>query len=186
MQIALAVAAIAWSVGAGDYGTNVALIPTLIAVTAHKFFGSKKDADQAFGEHPAVAFVFRALATGEMDGVADMVDEDFHAYANGYPVVDPTEGDAVQLFEDNVAYWRSAVPDLEVEIYDEVHQKEPDKTDGIAVRFVFTGTLTSSGEGAAFEVEAAAFAKVVDHKITEWRVVVDESFFQELRHAMGQ
>jgi hypothetical protein len=27
--------------------------------------------------------------------------------------------------------------------------------------------------------------RVVDHEITEWRVVVDETFFEELRAAMG-
>ncbi len=36
-----------------------------------------------------------------------------------------------------------------------------------------------------FVIEVAAFVKVVDHRITEWRVVVDQTFLEEERAAMG-
>ena len=36
-----------------------------------------------------------------------------------------------------------------------------------------------------FETEAAAFIKVVNHKLTEWRVVVDTAFLDALGVAMG-
>ena len=49
-----------WS---GQAGPHLALIPTLIAITATKFFGDKQDEDAAFGDHPAVQFTFKALAT---------------------------------------------------------------------------------------------------------------------------
>jgi ketosteroid isomerase-like protein len=185
-EVALVAAFVAWAATAGSDGPQIALIPTLIVVTTKRFFGKKDpDADAAFGEHPAVAFIFKAMATGQMDGVEDIVDPAFHAYANGYSVVDPDDGDAADLFRENIEYWRSAVPDLGIDIYDEVSQKEPDRTDRIAVRFVISGTMVSDEESTRFETEAAVFLEVVDRKITEWRVVVDPSFFEELRHAMG-
>ena len=64
-------------------------------------------------------------------------------------------------------------------------QKEPDKTDGIAVRYVISGSFPVEDSELPFVVEVAAFLKVVDHKITEWRVVVDQTFFEEVRAAMG-
>ena len=88
-------------------------------------------------------------------------------------------------FVENIRYWRKAVPNLAVDIYDEVSQKDPGKTDSIAVRFVFTGTLITPDLQHDFEVEAASFMKVVDHKLVEWRVVVDTAFLDEITSAMG-
>jgi hypothetical protein len=171
-----------WS---GHAGPQLALIPTLIAVTAAKFFGNKKDEDSTFGDHPAVQFTFKALATGEFEDVDKMVAVDFSAYANGYPVVDSYGGNGPTQFAENIKYWRTVVPDLSVDIYDEVLQKDHDKTDAIAVRFVFTGTLTTPDVESEFEVEGATFIKVVDHMLSEWRVVVDTGFLDQLRSAMG-
>jgi hypothetical protein len=169
----------------GQGGPQLALIPTLIAVTATKFFGKKKDEDSVFGDHPAVAFTFDAFATGEFKDVDEMVAEDFTAYANGYTVVEPDSGNGPVQFVENITHWRKAVPNLSVAIYDEVSQKDPDKTDTIAVRFVFTGTLTTPELQHDFEVEAASFIKVVDHKLVEWRVVVDTAFLDEITSVMG-
>jgi hypothetical protein len=180
---AVLLAILLWS---GHTGPQLSLIPTLVAVTATKFFGSKKDEDSTFGDHPAVQFTFKALATGELEDVHKMVAVDFSAYANGYPVVDSYGGNGPAQFAENIEYWRTVVPDLAVDIYDEVSQKDPDKTDAIAVRFVFTGTLTTPDVEREFEVEGAAFIKVADHMISEWRVVVDTAFLDDLRSAMGR
>jgi len=169
----------------GADGAQLGLIPTLIAISVKKFFGDSKDDPDALGDHPAVAYIFKALTTGEMDEVEDMVAADFHAYANGYEVVDPGGGDGAAQFTKNIEYWRSTVPNLNVDLYDEVSQKEPDKTDGIAVRYVISGSFTVEDHELPFAVEVAAFVKVVDHRITEWRVVVDQTFFEEVREAMG-
>ena len=176
------IALMTWS---GHAGPQLALIPTLVAVTAAKFFGNKKDEDSTFGDHPAVQFTFKALSTGEFEDVDKMVAVDFSAYANGYPVVDSYGGNGPMQFAENIRYWRTVVPDLSVDIYDEVSQKDPDKTDAIAVRFVFTGTLTTPDVETEFEVEGATFIKVVDHMLSEWRVVVDTAFLDQLRSAMG-
>lgn len=176
---------IAYMLWSGTDGPQLGLIPTLIAVTAKKFFGHKEDPEGALGDHPAVAYIFKALTTGEMDDVDDMVADDFHAYANGVEVVDPASGDGAAAFKQNIESWRTTVPNLSVDLYDEVSQKDPHKTDSIAVRYVVAGTLPVEGTELPFVIEAAAFVKVVDHEITEWRVVVDETFFEELRAAMG-
>lgn len=182
VAFAALVAFLHWS---GYSGPQLALIPTLIVVVGAKFFGQKKDEDSAFGDHPAVQFTFKALTTGDLEDVDKMVAEDFSAYANGYSVVDSSDANGPAQFAENIEYWRKVVPDLSVDIYDEVSQKEPDKTDSIAVRFVFTGTLTTPEVEHEFEVEGATFIKVVDHMLSEWRVVVDTAFFDELRSAMG-
>jgi hypothetical protein len=91
----------------------------------------------------------------------------------------------VEQLTENVGYWRSAVRDLSIELYDEISQKEPDKTDGIAVRYVMSGTIRTDDIERPFETEVAAFVKVVDHKLTEWRVVADTAFVDEVRATMG-
>jgi len=178
-------ALIAFMTWSGHAGPHLALIPTLIAVTAAKFFGNKKAEDSIFGDHPAVQFTFKALATGELEDVNKMVAVDFSGYANGYPVVDSYGGNGPMQFAENIKYWRTVVPDLSVDIYDEVSQNDPDTTDAIAVRFVFSGTLTTPDVESEFEVEGATFIKVVDHMLSEWRVVVDTAFLDQLRSAMG-
>jgi hypothetical protein len=187
VDLALFAALIAFFQWSGHAGTQLALVPTLIAVTATKYFGKSKDEESVFGNHPAVAFTFKAFATGEFTDVDEMVSEDFSAYANGYSVVGPESDNGPVRFVENINYWRRVVPDLSVAIYDEVSQKEPDKTDSVAVRFVFTGTMTAPDLAAEhkFETEAAAFIKVVDHKIVEWRVVADATFLDELRSPWG-
>ncbi|MDJ0791297.1 MAG: ester cyclase [Acidimicrobiia bacterium] len=185
VELVVLAALVAFLHGSESAGPQLALIPTLIAVVGAKFFGSKKDKDSVFGDHPAVQFTFKALATGDLDDVDEMVAEDFAAYANGYSVVESSDANGPEEFAENIEYWRAVVPDLSVDIYDEVSQKDPDKTDSIAVRFVFTGTLTASDFERGFEVEGATFIKVVDRKLSEWRVVVDTAFLEELRSAMG-
>jgi hypothetical protein len=185
IELAVVVALVAFLHWSGYSGPQLALIPTLIAITAKKFFGKSEDVDAAFGDHPAVAFTFKALATGELGDVDEMVAEDFTGYANGYTTVDPEGGNGPSAFVENIDYWRRTVPDLAVTIYDEVSRKDADKTDSIAVRFVLSGTLTAQDLDHKFETEAAAFIKVIDHKLTEWRVVVDTVYLDELADAMG-
>ena len=185
LELVVLAALVAFLHRSGHAGPQLALIPTLVAVVGAKFFGNKKDEDSAFGDHPAVEFTFKALATGDFEDVDTMVAEDFAAYANGYSVVESSDANGPEQFAENIEYWRAVVPDLSVDIYDEVSQKDPDKTDSIAVRFVFTGTLTAPDFEREFEVEGATFIKLVDRKLSEWRVVVDTAFLDELRSAMG-
>ena len=163
------------------------VIPTLVVVISKKFFGNKKeDDDGAIGEHPVVRFLFAAMTTGNVDATEEMVDPDFRGYANGYPVFDPSDGNGPEQFNKNIEYWRSAVPDLTVDLYDELAEKGKDKTENIAIRCVVTGTMTTAGDEEPFEAEAAAFLTVTKDKVVEWRIVVDKGFFRDVRDAMGR
>lgn len=161
------------------------VIPTLIVVASKKFFGSKEeDGEGAIGKHPVVRFLFDALTTGNIDATDEMVDPGFKGYANGYPLFNPSDGLGREQFNENIEYWRSVAPNLSVDLYDELLEKGKDKTEKIAIRFVFTGTMTAPGVEESFETEAAAFLTVVADKLIEWRIVVDEAFFHDLRSAM--
>lgn len=188
-RIALAIGAsvvtLVWLTTADGEGPQLGLIPTLVAVAGAKFFGSKSDDPDAVGDHPSVVYMFSALKTGVTDDVEKMIAGDFEAYANGYLMSPPDSGDGAAQFRHNIEFWRSAVPDLSIDLYDEVSQKEPDKTDGIALRYVISGTLQAESGEVPFEVEVAAFIKVVDHMIHEWRVIVDDSFLEEARAKAG-
>ncbi len=163
------------------------VIPTLVVVVSKKFFGNKKEEDdEAIGEHPVVRFLFDALTTGNIDATHEMVDPNFRGYANGYPVFDPSDGNGPEQFNENIEYWRLTVPDLSVDLYDELAEKGKEKTEKIAVRFVFMGTMSAAGVEESFETEAAAFLTVVNDRLVEWRIVVDEAFFHDLRAAMGR
>lgn len=162
------------------------VIPTLVVVISKKFFGSKKeDNEGTIGDHPMVRFLFDALITGNIDATDEMVDPDFRGYANGYPVFDPSNGQGPEQFNENIEYWRATTPDLSVDLYDELSEKGKDKTETVAIRFVFTGTITSAGVEEPFDTEAAAFLKITKGKLIEWRIVVDEGFFRDLRTGMG-
>jgi hypothetical protein len=162
------------------------VIPTLFFVISKKFFGSKKEReDGAIGEHPAVRFLLAALTTGNTDATDEMVAANFKGYANGYPVFDAADGNGREQFDKNIEYWRDTAPDLAVDLYDELVEKGKDKTENVAIRFVFTGTLTTAGATKPFETEAAAFLTLAKGELVEWRIVVDEGFFRDLRDAMG-
>ena len=162
------------------------VIPTLVVVISKKFFGSKKEDDEGtIGDHPTVRFLFDALINGNIDATDEMVDPDFRGYANGYPVFDPSDGQGPEQFNENIRYWRATTPDLSVDLYDELSEKGKDKTETVAIRFVLTGTITSAGVEAPFETEAAAFLTITQGKLIEWRIVVDEGFFRDLRTGMG-
>ncbi len=162
------------------------VIPTLVVVISKKFFGNKKgDDDGTIGEHPVVRFLFDALTTGNIDATDEMVAADFRGYANSYPVFDASDGNGREQFKKNIEYWRITAPDLTVDLYDELAEKGKDKTENVAIRFVITGTLTAAGVAETFETEAAAFLTIAKDKLVEWRIVVDEGFFRDLRDAMG-
>jgi hypothetical protein len=114
------------------------------------------------------------LTTGNIDATDEMVDPGFRGYANGYPVFEPSDGNGPEQFNENIDFWSSTVPDLSIELYDELSEKGREKTERIAIRFVFTGTITAAGVEESFETEAAAFLTIIAGKLVEWRIVVDQ------------
>ncbi len=162
------------------------VIPTLLTLGYKKFFGKKKENDDgSIGDHPAVRFLFYTWTTGDTDETEEMVAPDFRGYANGYPIFEPEDGNGPEQFNKNIEYWRKAVSGLDVDLYDELAEKRVNKTDQIAIRFVFTGSMLHPDGEELFETEAAAFLTVVDKQLAEWRIVVDEGFFEHLRETMG-
>jgi hypothetical protein len=149
----------------------------------YKAFGHKSDdADEnAQGEHPVTRFMFNAMNTGDFEGVEDIAADDFKAFADGYPLLMEDADQGPALLETLFSNFRDALSDVRWELYDEAVQKQPDKTELLALRFVSTQTL----DGESREIEIATFAKVTDKKLTEWRMVVDLTIFNELRNAAG-
>jgi len=167
----------------GD-GAQLALIPTLIALGARKFFGEDKgDPSTALADNPAVAFVLGALTTGDADNADEMIASNAVAYANGYEILSPETGDSPAQFVDNVGFWRLQIPDLSIDVFDEIVEKHHHKTRDIAVRFVMSGTLP--GDETGFEFEGAAFVTVVDGKAAEWRLIIDSQVIEDLVASMA-
>jgi hypothetical protein len=48
-----------------------------------------------------------------------------------------------------------------------------------------SGTFHNDEVERPFETEVAAFVKVVDHKLTGWRVVADTAFADNVRATLG-
>jgi len=149
----------------------------------YKAFGHKHDdADEnAQGEHPVTRFMFNAMNTGDFDGVEDIAADDFRAFADGYPLLMDEADQGPALLKTLFSNFREALSDVRWELYDEAVQKQPDKSELLALRFVSTQTVA----GESREIEIATFARVTDKKLTEWRMVVDLTIFNELRRAAG-
>lgn len=153
------------------------------ALLIKKHFGSKSDdADgDVQGEHAVTRCLFRAANAREFDGVEDVVSEDFRAYANGYAMYAEETDRGPELLQSLFEYWQHAIPDARWELYDEAADKRKDKSELVVIRFVVSGTI----EGKEREIEIAAFARVVDERLSELRLVTDLTIFNEYRAAIG-
>ena len=125
--------------------------------------------------------MFNAMNTGDFEGVEDIAADDFRAFADGYPLLMDEADKGPALLETLFSNFREALSDVRWELYDEAVQKQPDKSELLALRFVSTQTLA----GESSEIEIATFARITENKLEEWRMVVDLTIFNELRHAAG-
>ncbi|MGD8684547.1 MAG: hypothetical protein PVG27_11395 [Chloroflexota bacterium] len=166
--------------GAGGLGYGLLVGAGLLL---YKAFGHKRDdADEsAQGDHPVTRFMFNAVNTGDFEGVEDIVSDDFRAYADGYPLLMDEADQGPVLLKTVFSNLRDALPDVRWELYDEAAQKQPDKSELLALRFVSVQTIA----GESREIEIATFARVTDKRLEEWRMVVDLTIFNELRSAAG-
>ncbi|MFV2062792.1 MAG: hypothetical protein ACC726_04670 [Chloroflexota bacterium] len=105
------------------------------------------------------------MNTGDFDGVEDIVAVDIRAFADGYPLLMDEADQGPALLRAIFSNYREALADVRWELCDEAVQKQPDKSELLALRFVSTQTLA----GESREIEIATFAKVTDKKLTEWR-----------------
>ena len=148
-----------------------------------RYFGKKGDhADEdAQGEHPATRFLFKAINEGDFEGAEDIVSEEFRAYANGYPLLADELDQGPQLIRAAFSYWRESLGDVRWELYDEAVQEQQDKSELLALRFVSAQIIADEPR----EIEIAAFARVKQGMLVEWRMVLDLTIFNEFRSAVG-
>ena len=154
-----------------------------ITLLAAKVLGNKADdgEDDVQGQHPITRFVFGAVNGGDFEDTDELVDDEFRAYANGYPMVVVGADHGPELLRTAFGYWREALPDMRWELYDEAAQKQEDKSEMLALRFVSTATI----EDEARDIEMAGFARVIDRQLVELRLVLDMSVFNDYRRAAG-
>ena len=148
---------------------EVAIIPTLGALAVRHFRHGKQEEHEP--KHPAVRFLVAAWNEGDFSEAAKHVAPDCAVYVNGFaPDLGPDEsGPAVA--EESIGYWRSIVPDIRMELSQEIRAK-----DQIAIEWVLTGTHTGTrpdlpASGNAIEIQGSAFLTLDDDKIVEaWSV----------------
>jgi predicted ester cyclase len=154
--------------------TDLAVIPTLSVLAARHLRRDSSEADaKRKPAHPAVEFVLGAWNTGDFDRADEFVAPDCATYVNGFPYDSRPDGDGAAMARQSAEYWRTVIPDLEMELLDEVRHR-----DRIAIEWLITGTHTGERpelgpSGDRVEVVGAAFLVLEKHKIVEARTVFD-------------
>ena len=150
-------------------GVDVAIIPTLGALAVRHFRQGKQGEHEA--KHPAVRFLVAAWNEGDFSEAEKHVAPDCAVYVNGFaPDLRPEESGPA-LAEESIEYWRGIVPDIRMELTQEIREK-----DKIAIEWVLTGTHTGTrpdlpASGNAIEVQGSAFLTLDDDKIVKaWSV----------------
>lgn len=172
--IVLAVAALALMLLAlGSDGVDVAVIPTVTALTIRHFKKKKVGEDDGLEpDHPAVQFMFDAWNEGDFGDVADIVAPDCVISVNGdVPATDGVDGP--KAVQQSIEYWRTAIPDAEMTLLSEVGNKHH-----IGVEFLITGTHTGDqpdlpASGNAVELDGAAFLTLDGKKVVEVSTIFD-------------
>jgi predicted ester cyclase len=151
----------------------LAVIPTVTALTIRHFRHAKDDEGEHELEpkHPAVRFLLDAWNEGDLSDAHEHVAPDCEVYTNGLALEGEHAGPA--MVRQAVESWRAMVPDLTMELAQEVGDK-----DRIAIEFRITGTHTGeapevAASGAAIDVEGSAFLTLHDDKIVEAWTVFD-------------
>ena len=150
-------------------GVDVAIIPTLGALAVRHFRQGKQDEHEP--NHPAVRFLVAAWNEGDFSEAEKHVAPDCAVYMNGFaPDLGPEESGPA-LAEESIEYWRAIVPDIRMELTQEIREK-----DHIAIEWVLTGTHTGTrpdlpASGNPIEIQGSAFLTLDDDKIVEaWSV----------------
>ena len=148
---------------------EVAIIPTLGALAVRHFRHGKQEEQEP--KHQAVKFLVAAWNEGDFSEAEKHVAPDCAVFMNGFsPDLGPNESGPA-LAEESIGYWRSIVPDIRMELSQEIREK-----DQIALEWVLTGTHSGTlpdlpASGNAIEVQGSAFLTLDDDKIVEaWSV----------------
>ncbi len=149
---------------------GVAIIPTLGALAVRHFRHGKQEEHEP--KHPAVKFLVAAWNEGDFSEAEKHVAPDCAVFMNGFsPDLGPNESGPA-MAEESIGYWRSIVPDIRMELSQEIRAK-----DQIAIEWVLAGTHTGEqrsdlpASGNAIEIHGSAFLTLDDDKIVEaWSV----------------
>ena len=114
---------------------EVAIIPTLGALAVRHFRQGKQEEHEP--KHPAVKFLVAAWNEGDFSEAEKHVAPDCAVFMNGFtPDLGPNESGPA-MAEESIEYWRSIVPDIRMELSQEIRAK-----DEIAIEWVLAGTHT--------------------------------------------
>ena len=111
---------------------EVAIIPTLGALAVRHFRHGKQEEHEP--KHPAVKFLVAAWNDGDFSEAEKHVAPDCAVFMNGFtPDLGPNESGPA-MAEESIEYWRSIVPDIRMELSQEIRAK-----DQIAIEWVLSG-----------------------------------------------
>jgi predicted ester cyclase len=154
------------------HGVHAAVIPTL-AVLATKHFRRGKPAAEHEPKHPAVKFILAAWNQGDFSEAGKYVAPDLATSINGFTYDSTPDGDGPAMAKESVEYWRAIIPDLKMDLSQEIRQK-----DRIAIEWLITGTHTGErpelpASGNLIELQGSAFLTLKDDKIVQVSTVFD-------------
>ncbi len=148
---------------------EAAIIPTLGALAVRHFRHGKQEEHEP--KHPAVKFLVAAWNEGDFSEAEKHVAPGCAVYMNSFsPDLGPNESGPA-FAEESIGYWRSIVPDIRMELSQEIRAK-----DKIAIEWVLTGTQTGErpdlpASGNAITIPGSTFLTLDDDKIVEaWSV----------------
>ncbi len=153
-------------------GPHAAVIPTLTVLAAKHFRRGKRKGEHG-PKHPAVKFVLAAWNEGDFSEAAKYVAPDVAISINGFTDDSAPDGDGPATAKESVEYWRAIIPDLTMDLSQEIRQK-----DQIAIEWLITGTHTGErpelpASGNLIELQGAAFLTLKDDKIVQVSTVFD-------------
>ncbi len=153
-------------------GAHVAVIPTLVALGARHFRRGKRKGEHE-PKHPAVKFMLAAWNEGDFSEAAKYVAPDLAMSINGFTNDSTPDGDGPAMAKESIEYWRAIVPDLKMDLSQEIRQK-----DRIAIEWLITGTHTGErpelpASGNVIELQGSAFLTLKDDKIVQVSTVFD-------------
>jgi predicted ester cyclase len=151
---------------------TLAVIPTVTALTIRHFKHAKDEGEEELEpKHPAVKFLLHAWNEGDLSDAHEHIAPACEVYTNGLALEREHAGPA--MIKQAVDSWRAMVPDLTMELAQEVGDKHT-----VAIEYRITGTHTGevpgiAASGGTIDVEASAFLELRDGKVAEVWTVFD-------------
>ena len=151
---------------------SISVIPTLAALAVRHFKHGSSEGEHE-PKHEAVKFLLGAWNNADFDEAEQHVGPACEIYMNGLTDGSGPKGDGPATLKQSVEYWRAIVPDLKMELSQEIREKHR-----IAIEWRVTGTHTGAvpelpASGNQIDIEGSAFLLLEDDKIVEVWTVFD-------------